>query len=207
MTNTIVAFFIFSTNAASQASLSFQGDILPESCDMKIDNGGTLQLGKQNTQQLPSEKNSIGLPERNVVVNITCPAATLLAIRLTDIAINAGNVKHDSVEGNRLFSLGRSASGKAIGGYYARIDKSHSRIDGGQPENIILSQDQGHSWQLAQGYLTANGRNVYSWGGQLQPRSARTVKVSLLISPFLFPNSYSDAVKIDGITNFELVYL
>jgi type 1 fimbria pilin len=204
---TIVAFFITSTNAASQASLNFQGEILPDSCDMTIDNGGALQLGKLNTQQFPSEKNSIRLQERNIVINITCPAATLFAIRPIDIAINAGNVKHESVEGNRVFSLGQSASGKAIGGYYASIDKSRSRIDGRQPENILFSDDQGHSWQLAQGYLTANGKNVYSWGEQLQPRSARSVKVSLLISPFLFQNSYSDAVKIDGLTSFELIYL
>lgn len=207
MTGIIVAFFISATNAASQASLNFQGEILPDSCDMIIDNGGTLRLGKRNTQQSPSDKNSIRLEERNIVINITCPAATLFAIRPIDIAINAGNVKHESVEGNRVFSLGQSVSGKAIGGYYASIDKSRSRVDGRQPDNIILSQDQGNSWQVAQGYLTANGKNVYSWGEQLQPRSARSVKVSLLISPFLFQNSYSDAVKIDGATSFELVYL
>lgn len=204
---TIVAFFIAAANAASQASLNFKGEILPDSCDMIIENGGTLRLGKQNTQQSPSEKNSIGLQERNIVINITCPAATLFAIRPIDMAINAGNVKQDGVEGNRVFSLGQSASGKAIGGYYASFDKSRSRVDGRQPDHIILSQDQGHSWQLAQGYLTANGKSVYSWGEQLQPLSARSVKVSLLISPFLFQNSYRDAVKIEGVTSFELIYL
>jgi hypothetical protein len=207
ITSIIVTFFISATNAASQASLNVQGEILPGSCDMIIDNGGILRLGKKNAQQSSSEKNSVRLEDRNIVINITCPAATLFAIRPIDIAINAGNIKHTSVEGNRVFSLGQSASGKAIGGYYASIDKSRSRVDGRQPDNIIFSQDQGNSWQIAQDYLTANGKNVYSWGEQLQPRSARSVKVSLLISPFLLQNSYSDAVKIDGATSFELVYL
>lgn len=207
ITSTIIAFFIASADAASQASLNFHGEILPGSCNMIIDNGGMLRLGKQNIQQSPSGKNSIRLQERNIVINITCPAATLFAIRPVDIAINAGNIRYDGVEGNRIFSLGQSASGMIIGGYYAHIDKSRSLIDGRQPDDILLSKDKGHGWQLSQGYLTANGENLYSWGKQLQPLRARSVKVSLLISPFLFKNNYSEAIKVEGVTSFELIYL
>lgn len=203
----VTALFIASSNATSQASLTLQGEILPSSCDITMDSSGKVQLGKMNTPNFSSETKSIRLPERNIIVSINCPAATLFGIRPMDIAINAGNVKHDGSGDNTVFSLGLTASGQAIGGYYASINKSLSSVDGKQPDNIIASRDQGNSWNLAQGNLSAKGENVYSWGEQTQPHSARSVKVSLIITPFLFKNNYSDTVNIEGLSSFELVYL
>jgi len=193
--------------ATSQASLKLDGEILPASCDMAIENGGTIRLGKPSPVAAPSEQGYFALPERTIGINIQCPGSTSFGIRTTDITSNAGQIRLDGAEINTVFSLGETAKGEAIGGYSAIIDKSRSLIDGKPLEKIIVSQDQGNSWQSTQGHLTSQGKSVYSWGEQSRPLNAKTVKLGLTISPFLLKNNYSDAVKIDGITSFELVYL
>lgn len=55
--------------------------------------------------------------------------------------------------------------------------------------------------------LLVYGEYIYSWGEKLKPESARTVQLQLTITPFLFDFNNSDSIKIDGITNFEIVYL
>lgn len=203
----VALFSAFSNAATSQASLAIRGEILPASCDLFIDNGGELKLGKPNSSATPTNQNSVLLPERTIGINIQCPALTSFGIRAVDIASNAGSVKHDGFDANTIFSLGLTNRGESIGGYLAAIDKSRSWVDGNPLDSIIVSQDHGNSWQLMQGNLAANGKNVYSWGDKSQPRSARFVKLGLTVSPFLFKTSYSESVKIDGLTSFELVYL
>lgn len=198
---------IVSYAASSQATMKIQGEILPSACDLFIDNGGELRLGKNNISTASASQDGIILPERTIGINIQCPSLTSFGIRTTDLAANAGNVKHRSAGSTMIFSLGQTESGEPIGGYFATIDKSQSWIDGNLINSIIVSQDQGHSWQPMQGMLHSNGESVYSWGNYLRPLSAHVVKLGLKISPFLYKASYNDAIKLDGLTSFELIYL
>ncbi|WP_172606567.1 DUF1120 domain-containing protein [Pantoea coffeiphila] len=203
-----IAVFLFSafSSASSRASLKITGEVLPGACDLGIDNGGALQLGKPHSTP-SSDGGKKTLPKRNVNIIIQCPSPTSFGIRAIDIASNAGNVKSHGAATDTVFSLGQTSKGDPIGGYFSTIDKSHSWVDGKPLSNLIVSKDQGHSWQPMLDNLTTNGKNIYSWGDPLQPLSARLVKIGLIISPFIYKYNHSDTVKIDGITSFELVYL
>lgn len=203
----ILFLFTLHSMAASQSSLKIEGKILPSACDMVMDNGGAVLLGKPGRSSHPLNNSGVLLPKRTIGIHIQCQSPTTFGIRTLDVAENAGNIQYDSLEQGAGFSLGRTNRGEAIGGYIATIDKSRSHIDNRALNNLLSSHDAGNSWQLTRGVLSANGEYIYSWGEKLKPESARTVQLQLTITPFLFDFNNSDSIKIDGITNFEIVYL
>lgn len=198
----MTVFSSFNSNAASQSTLKIKGTIIPESCNIAMDNQGIMKIHWAETPDSSLSKNRAILPEQVMYVHIECRNPTSVGIRVSDISANAG-----TAGSKQTFSLGQTSNGEAIGGYITNISKENSWIDGKQLNNVITSQDEGRSWQVLQEPLFATGESIYSWSDTLLPVSAKQVKINLTISPFLFKNNYSDMEEIDGMTNFELVYL
>ena len=102
----VALFSAFSNAATSQASLAIRGEILPASCDLFIDNGGALKLGKPNSSATPTNQHSVSLPARTIGINIKRPALPSFGIRAVDISSNSGRVKHEGFDSITLFGRG-----------------------------------------------------------------------------------------------------
>lgn len=200
-------FFSANSNAASQSTLKIKGKIIPDSCNIAMDNQGVLKIHGSDTSTSSRSEKIAPLPEQVMYIHIECRNPTSFGIRVTDLSANAGNITINETRGKETFSLGQTHNGEAIGGFIAEINKQNSWIDGKQLNNVITSLDEGRSWQVLQDPLFANGENIYSWSDTLLPARAKQVKINLTIYPFLFKKNYSDIEEIDGMTNFELVYL
>lgn len=195
------------TFASSQYTIKLQGQIIPSSCDIAMDQAGSIILTPSNTARESANKNSIQLPSKNLGFMIRCQGATSFAFRARDIAPNAGNVQLAGEQQRDIFSLGLTNSGQSIGGYLAFIDPERSLMDGKRIPDVLISSNEGVSWRTGQYKLSPSGENIYSWGNQSTPGSARQVNINILLKPFIFNLNQADAVKIDGMTTFEIVYL
>ncbi|WP_431022163.1 DUF1120 domain-containing protein [Erwinia rhapontici] len=192
--------------ASSQTTIKLQGEIMPGSCDIGMNSPGSIKLNLAAGQGSSHSGRTL-LPEKKLGLMIKCQGATSFAFRARDIAPNAGNVQLAGEQQRDIFSLGLTNKGQAIGGYLALIDPEHSRMDGRVIPNVLVSDNEGVSWRTGQFRLTPSGENIYSWGSQITPGSARQVNIDIILKPFIFNLNQADAIKIDGMTTFEIVYL
>jgi len=192
--------------ASSQTTIKLQGEIMPGSCDIAMNSAGSIKLNLAGGQGSTHTGRTL-LPEKKLGLMIQCQGATSFAFRARDIAPNAGNVQLAGEQQRDIFSLGLTNKGQAIGGYLALIDPEHSRMDGRVIPNVLVSDNEGVSWRTGQFRLTPSGENIYSWGSQITPGSARQVNIDIILKPFIFNLNQADAIKIDGMTTFEIVYL
>lgn len=206
---TTVFFILLSENtcASSQATINIVGQITPATCDIQSDRNGAVNLGHLSSASLSVKADRMNLQPRSLALKIHCQNPTLIAVRLTDIAANAGRVDVDAVKNRTLFSLGQLRNGSAIGGYQAHIDLARSQVDGRPIGQLLQSADEGRSWHVAESTLTTRGTDIYSWGSNLQPLQAQSVNIRLILEPFIFNRKSGDDVKLSGITTFDLVYL
>ncbi|MFG1173200.1 hypothetical protein AAFN90_06330 [Erwiniaceae bacterium CAU 1747] len=207
----VMVMLAFSSNdafAASQTTtIKLQGQISPSSCDIAMDNAGSIKLNSSGGVNKSSVTGSIALPTKKLGLMILCRGATSFAFRSRDIALNAGNVQLPGENSRELFSLGMTNNGQAIGGYLAVIDRQHSSMDGKTIPNILISENEGASWRSGDTTLSPSGDSIYSWGSQTTPESVRMVNVNIILKPFLFNINHPDSLKINGMTTFEIVYL
>jgi len=192
--------------ASSQTTIKLQGEIMPGSCDIGMNSAGSIKLNLAAGQGSSHSGRPL-LPEKKLGLMIQCQGATSFAFRARDIAPNAGNVQLAGEQQRDIFSLGLTNKGQAIGGYLALIDPEHSRMDGRVIPNVLVSDNEGVSWRTGQFRLTPSGENIYSWGSQITPGSAHQVNIDIILKPFIFNLNQADAIKIDGMTTFEIVYL
>lgn len=192
--------------ASSQTTIKLQGEIMPGSCDIGMNSPGSIKLNLAAGQGSSHSGRTL-LPEKKLGLMIQCQGATSFAFRARDIAPNAGNVQLAGEQQRDIFSLGLTNKGQAIGGYLALIDPEHSRMDGRVIPNVLVSDNEGVSWRTGQFRLTPSGENIYSWGSQITPGSAHQVNIDIILKPFIFNLNQADAIKIDGMTTFEIVYL
>jgi len=192
--------------ASSQTTIKLQGEIMPGSCDIGMNSAGSIKLNLAGGQGSSHSGRTL-LPEKKLGLMIQCQGATSFAFRARDIAPNAGNVQLAGEQQRDIFSLGLTNKGQAIGGYLALIDPEHSRMNGRVIPEVLVSDNEGVSWRTGQFRLTPSGENIYSWGSQITPGSARQVNIDIILKPFIFNLNQADAIKIDGMTTFEIVYL
>jgi hypothetical protein len=193
--------------SASQTTIKLQGQIVPSACDIAMDNPGGIKLTLSSAQYSDSASGSFKLSNNKLGLLIHCQKATSFAVRSRDIALNAGNVQLPGEDPHNIFSLGMTGNGHPIGGYFADIDHEHSWVDGKPIANFLTSENEGLSWKIGQSKLSPSGDNIYSWGSQTTPESAHQVALNIVIKPFIFNVSRTDAINIEGMTTFELVYL
>jgi len=192
--------------ASSQTTIKLQGEIMPGSCDIGMNSPGSIKLNLAAGQGSSHSGRTL-LPEKKLGLMIQCQGATSFAFRARDIAPNAGNVQLAGEQQRDIFSLGLTNKRQAMGGYLALIDPEHSRMNGRVIPNVLVSDNEGVSWRTGQFRLTPSGENIYSWGSQITPGSARQVNIDIILKPFIFNLNQADAIKIDGMTTFEIVYL
>lgn len=192
--------------ASSQTTIKLQGEIAPSSCDIGMNSAASIKLNPAAGVDSVTT-GSRRLADKKIGLIIHCQDAISFALRARDIALNAGNVQLAGEQQGDLFSLGLTSSGQAIGGYLAVIDPEQSRMDGEAIPEVLVSDNEGVSWRSGQSRLAPSGESIFSWGSQATPASARQVNIDIILKPFIFNVNQADAVKIDGMTTFEIVYL
>lgn len=200
---------------SSSAAMKIQGEIVPTTCDISFNgsNSSSLSLGKINPSQL-SENRYSTLPNLSASLNITCPAATAVGFKATDVAEGAGNVKIEDAPINTLFSLGLAPTGNIIGGYAVLI--AGGSIDNSKI-SAVLKSNTGESWRVMGDTfaIEPSSGTMYSWasasGSSLTvPTMGRNHKIALDIIPFINATKHLgnlDNIELIGQATYDLVYL
>ncbi|MEJ4045791.1 hypothetical protein [Erwinia sp. SLM-02] len=199
------------TAANSTASMSITGKIVPPTCNISF-NGGTsssLTVGKINPALL-SEDNFSALPALNASLSISCPTASGVGFKARDVAEGAGKTGITGMDMKEVFSLGKTPSGAAIGGYTVTMESG--TIDNSKITNF-LSSVSGQSWDVmnAGAALDPTSSTMYSWANSGQvPQMGRQHQINLKIQPFINATkqlSTGDAIELNGQATYDLVYL
>lgn len=200
---------------SSSATMKIQGEIIPATCDISFNgaNSSSLSLGKIIPSQLLEDRYS-ALPSLNANLNITCPAATSVGFKATDIAEGAGNVKIEGSPMSNLFSLGLAPTGNLIGGYAVII--SGGSVDG-SGISTVLKSNSGESWSAMGDSRTIDpsNRTTYSWSSATGssssvPTMGRNHQISLSILPLVNATKHLgniDNLEFIGQATYDLVYL
>ncbi|WP_083444687.1 DUF1120 domain-containing protein [Herbaspirillum rhizosphaerae] len=209
LTSTLLASAL--THAATTTELKVTGVIRPAACTPSFTGGGTIDYGVIPPNTLSATAPTV-LAAKTVPFNITCDAATKIAVRAID------NRKASMVPGilatinSRYvdawaFGLG-TAAGKNVGSY--RVFVSSPTADGTTPD--ILS-DHGGTWGYRPGAHVRNdgtARISFAPTGSTTPGSYKVFNASLTVQAVIDQTSnlnLTSDVTLDGSATIEVQYL
>ncbi|MEB5974116.1 DUF1120 domain-containing protein [Pantoea dispersa] len=218
--------------AANQATAeSFQlgitGTFKPSACSPSIDNGGTVDYGVIKTESLSKDDYTL-LDQKEIILNINCDSPAKVA--LTASSGRKGSALVSNTEGktgagkpmvtfedpnNRIGYAGAVGLGldgeKKIGAYIVTIGDvlKDGKIATGLRSSTKLN------WSIYDAYTlyTDNGADQYftvSEGTTNTPGAFTTATFPLIIKGYINKASELDIskpIKLDGLTNIEMVYL
>ncbi|MDI9766366.1 DUF1120 domain-containing protein [Pantoea dispersa] len=206
--------------AAESFQLGVTGNLAPTACTPLIDNNGTVDYGAIKSDSLSKDEYNI-LPEKNINLNISCDAPTKVALRAISERKGSAlvsNTEGGSGAGTPLISLGKSSVGAVgfgmdgenkIGAYSILFD---NLIHDGVESNGIWSGDQ-VSWSGTSSLFNMYGYNRYVTirdGSLNAPVAFTNATFPLIIKGYINKASELDIskpIKLDGLTNIEMVYL
>lgn len=188
------------TFAASSVDLTVKGLITPSACTPALSGGGTVDYGKISAKDLNVDR-ATSLPLQILQFNVTCDAATLMAMEAKDNREGSDN-NNDFME----FGLGLINGTEKLGNMTLRLIRP---VADGVPITTVASYDDGVTWNfdsnLMRGYLLAPaavGTNtplpVQQWTSDLYvaPQIAKTSELTL-----------TNEVAIDGSVTLTVRYL
>lgn len=212
--------------AAESFQLGITGSMSPAACTPQLDNNGTVDYGVIKSNTLNKDDYTI-LPERNINLNITCDAPAKVALfassqRKGSALIN-GSEGSNTGAGRTLVDLGISGySGvvgfgmdgdKKIGAYSITYINNTLLRDG--IESVGMWSSDKVSWGEAgsQSLFHNLGYTRYVTirdGGVSTPVAFTTATFPLIIKGYINKASELDIskpIKLDGLTNIEMIYL
>ncbi|MBE4810062.1 MULTISPECIES: DUF1120 domain-containing protein [unclassified Enterobacter cloacae complex] len=223
------ALLVSGINAASAESVQVNviGTIVPAACTPTVSGGGIIDYGNIKASTLSADAYTV-LPVKSVDFAINCDAPARVAISaINDRPGSMAGVTESSIgtaltpvgvfgyRANYFAGAGLGLDGtKRIGGYAIQVAPSTVTVDGNKVDSIEVNNGRGEGpWHASDGapYNAAYLRSI-SWAetGSLTPVAFKTLAGTLNVQAYLNKASELDlshAVKLDGQTTLEVVYL
>jgi type 1 fimbria pilin len=208
--------------AGPSSTVSIKGTVKPLGCTPTLSNGGVVDYGEiRESALIRNDYNQ--LPHKELTLQISCGAPTLLSISSQDsradakistggfVVKDAGQDGYDATEDSILFGLGKTASGKILGSYVVALPIT--TVSDSKNVDLIV-HDQGTSgWTKAlDGVQRSDSQRQQSVAttGTLVPVAIKNISFNLMISAALDYASrlnITDATPIDGSSTISLNYL
>lgn len=188
--------------AASSVDLTVKGLITPSACTPTLSNGGAVDYGKISAKDLNADT-PYYLPIQNVQIEVTCEAATLMALATKDNREGSAYKENDST----LFGMGliNNATEK-LGGVEVRLQAAQAD---GESADIISSQNNGTTW-IRSSYLGTDIINSVATPGTLIPIPVQLLTAGLVVSGVIAPSNeltLNNEVAIDGLITLSIYYM
>ncbi|EGQ5287204.1 DUF1120 domain-containing protein [Enterobacter hormaechei] len=223
----VLAVAASSAMAASSIDIQVTGKILPSSCTPAfISGGGIADFGTMKVASLNSTAIT-PLPDIKIIpISITCEEATRIAVTFNDAHADSAPTENlpfawsDSdfaTKPEYTSGLGMY-NGKQIGLYSMGIQLTKGAVtnDAGDELYPTYSSDNGAGWGNKSGnrylQITTDKSEIYSFSSELGGTPVPQTKVNFNVGVVAAINpindlKVTDEVKLDGLTNVELVYL
>lgn len=186
--------------AASSVDLTVKGLITPSSCEPTLSNGGNVEIGKISAKDLNADM-ATNLPTQTLQLAVTCDAATLLAMELTDN--RAGSNYEDEIG---AYGLGLINDTEKLGLMELRI---LNPVADGADTRMIASQDGGLTWISDRWFARDNILSVAGTGADT-PIPVQLLTGDLSIHARIAPAAsltLTEEVAIDGSATLTVKYL
>ncbi|HEF4757824.1 TPA: DUF1120 domain-containing protein [Pseudomonas putida] len=186
--------------AASSVDLTVTGLITPSACTPTLANGGVVDYGKISAKDLNVDQSTI-IAKQNVQLNVTCDAATLMALETKDN--REGSNPYPSV---RTFGLGLINGNEKLGRMALYFDDA---IADGTQVRPIISRDGGTSWT---GMVTLQKDGITSVAelNTVVPLPFQVLTANIQVAPEIAPTkdlTLTNEVSIDGSVTLTVRYL
>lgn len=202
--NTLFAALLLSSAgnvlAASSVDLTVKGLITPSACEPTLSNGGVVDIGKISAKDLNADRPT-GLTNPSLQLTVTCDAATLMAMELTD---NRAGSNYEDFIG--YYGLGLINGSEKLGDMEMRIINPVADSVAAQ---MISSQDGGLTWYNDRYFARDNILSVSNIGSTV-PMPVQLFTGDLKIAPRIAPTSgltLTNEVAIDGSATLTVKYL
>jgi len=195
--------------AAETADLAVRGMIRPSACNITLSNNGQVDFGTISAQTLHATRTT-QLPDAVLNMQISCDAATAVAVSLTDNRADS-KMPVSGVGATWTFGLGKTGETN-IGAYSMTLD---SVTADGTTARPLASANQGSTWSAMSGTYTLSAiSRIYAWstaGGSSTTPSALT-NVDQQIRVHTWVNNTTampvdGPIALDGSTTISVVYL
>ncbi|WP_058960406.1 DUF1120 domain-containing protein [Type-E symbiont of Plautia stali] len=226
MKKNIVALAILaasSINAQAQSvDITVTGTLLPSSCTPTLSNGGVMDWATIQAGDLKYSEYTY-LNAKTITLSVACDAPTAVAIEATSlrpgsvagaVAESAGGIGY--LQGgwySQKAGLGLAGTDK-IGGYALGIN---TLKENGTPLDAAFRDNQTGAWQNV-----ASGTSMWNSGsgnprqitpvaaGSIVPQAIENLTMNVTAQPYINKASeldLSSEITLDGLANFELIYL
>ena len=202
--NTLFAALLLSSAgnvlAASSVDLIVKGLITPSACEPKLSNGGVVELGKISAKDLNADRPT-QLVSQALQLDVTCDAATLMAMELTD---NRAGSNYEDYVG--FYGLGLINGTEKLGDMEMRI---LDPVADSVVAEMIGSLDGGLTWVRDRYFARDNILSIAS-PGSVAPLPVQLFTSTLRIDSRIAPTSgltLTNEVAIDGSATLTVKYL
>ncbi|UVJ45137.1 DUF1120 domain-containing protein [Pseudomonas sp. LS1212] len=195
----------------SQRELGLQVSFAPAACTPRLANGGVVDFGRINAQQLA--RDSATKLQRTLALSVLCDAPTRFAFTARDNRPKAVRAPSVEVDAGALFGIGKTRAGQTLGSYVTWIDRNAS--GDGNALNAMHGQPGGQGWlaTTAAAFLYTDGRLLgfgmpadMAAGPTAITQLSGTLGVDLYLAPASTLTLTEEAV-IDGAATIEIIYL
>lgn len=186
--------------AASSVDLTVKGLITPSACEPNLSNGGVADIGKISAKDLNADQPT-NLAQQNLQLTVTCDAATLMAMELTD---NRPGSNYEDYIG--AYGLGLINGTEKLGDMEIRIINP---VADSVAAKMIASQDGGLTWFSDRYFMRDNILSVANTSADV-PIPVQLFTGDLYIAPRIAPTSgltLNNEVDIDGSATLTVKYL
>ncbi|NVZ68979.1 DUF1120 domain-containing protein [Pseudomonas costantinii] len=189
-----------SAMAASSVDLTVTGLITPSACEPTLSGGGSVDYGKIAAKDLTVD-DMTQLEIRNVAFNITCEAATLVALQGNDN--RAGS---DYMNNGRLYGLGFVNGTERLGDL--SLSLKNLVADGATPRSI-RSNNNGTTWTTSI-YMAPPWMMSVADGTTVAPIPVTVLTGDLELNTWIAPTNeltLGSELPIDGSVTLQVIYL
>jgi hypothetical protein len=185
---------------ASSTDLTVTGTITPEACIAGFSGGGEVNYGKILVKNLnttvPTE-----LADRDLQLNLTCGAPTLVALKVID------NRPYLDLVNWTNFGMALTPAGEKPGYFY--LDVTQTLADGASAQSIY-SVNGGATWRASPQITPDDLLSVSSTADDSTPIMLSNATMDLRVRTVIYPTdslTLIDDITLDGSATFEMVYL
>lgn len=197
------------TFAAATADLKLIGTITPAACVPNFTGGSTIDYGNIPASSLSATAQTL-LPEKTTSLSITCNAPVKFGFKTTDDRSASVITTLSTIPGytdTQKFGLGAAGNGAKIGAYSMQISKSTP--DTGTA-NYTSSENNGVAWSASSGSIRNGSLMAWSKDASALPSSYTSMVADIRVVAAVDKTSnlpITNAITIDGMTTFEVIYL
>lgn len=190
--------------AASSIDLTVRGTITPSACTPMLGQDGLIDYGKIAARDL-NPAAFTKLPDANLPVGVTCEAATLYAVKLTD------NRAGSSASAPFGFGLGLINGAEKVGVFNVVL---HTPLADNAPITQLQSLNYGQSWMEVDAGVALPALRLGAFGnassGIWAPVPIQTLRLQMRVSTSIAPAqglTLDREVPLDGSATLDLIYL